>query len=271
MDIGALLVEADEETYESDTDRNRPQINTETPSNNDESNANLLKLAAQKVAHEQIVEEEKVFENITESFISEKNSLKQEQSTIVQKDVNDLLESNKGSTKVLKVNNEQLVLSKDADEDYNDDAEYETNDAFDDEANPRRQQDNPSDDEGEDDNDDDEGAEDPNMDSQLFIACFRSNYDAAKNALKLGARVFGRDRHGWTPLHWAASKGAVDIMELLIDFRKHSGKKLKKYLNARDTITGWTALHVSTSSVLNEFRVYVLIYSWRVSTDTLKL
>ena len=47
----------------------------------------------------------------------------------------------------------------------------------------------------------------------------------------------GTDRHGWTALHWATSKGHSAVLEVLIDNDSD--------VNAADFINGWTPLHLS--------------------------
>eukprot|EP01036_Dinobryon_divergens_P035002 gene35002-45307_t len=100
-----------------------------------------------------------------------------------------------------------------------------------------------SDDEGDEDSEREDG--DKDLDNRLILACARPNYDAVISALKHGAYLFCRDRHGWTPLHWVASKGATDLIELLLEKRKKTGKKMKPFVNAVDTIAGWTPLHLA--------------------------
>ncbi|CAE7798764.1 unnamed protein product [Symbiodinium necroappetens] len=50
----------------------------------------------------------------------------------------------------------------------------------------------------------------------LHEAVRQQDLEGARQALDLGAEVAGRDAYGWTPLHVAASKGAVDICDLLL-------------------------------------------------------
>lgn len=49
----------------------------------------------------------------------------------------------------------------------------------------------------------------------LMVACFHGNEAAAKLLLQCGADPEARDRGGYTPLHWAALKGLLPIIELL--------------------------------------------------------
>lgn len=82
-------------------------------------------------------------------------------------------------------------------------------------------------------------------DVQLQICCFRGNTSGLEKIL---SKVSGtgalsrRDQHGWTPLHWCASKGHSSTMKAILD---HAAPKSKRLVNAQDGITGWTPLHVS--------------------------
>lgn len=129
------------------------------------------------------------------------------------------------------------------------------------------------DDNGE--NDDDElDGHDINLNASLIIASCRNRVDQVKLLLKRRAYYFCRDRHGWTPLHWAASKGNTEIMEILLEHRTSINPNLKPYLNAMDAITGWTPLHVRTPfSVSLSFQFLfhddsVVFNRWLVSMDT---
>jgi cytohesin len=55
-----------------------------------------------------------------------------------------------------------------------------------------------------------------------------------KTALEKGANPNAKDNIGWTPLHWAAHKGRVEIVELLLERGANP--------NAKDNI-GWTPLY----------------------------
>jgi hypothetical protein len=90
---------------------------------------------------------------------------------------------------------------------------------------------------------------DDDISQQLLHACHLGKLDKVEKLLdKSGVNLMYRDRHGWTPLHWAASKGNTEIMEELIRHRKRQNKKMKKFLNAQDELAGWTPLHVQLYS-----------------------
>jgi ankyrin repeat protein len=93
---------------------------------------------------------------------------------------------------------------------------------------------------------------DPELDTELMIASYRGDIRKVENLLSSGARYFARDRHRWTALMWAASGGYDDIIEVLISCVEK--KKLRSYLNAKDCIIGWTALHVSRQRTILSFK-----------------
>ena len=105
------------------------------------------------------------------------------------------------------------------------------------------EEDEEDEDEGED--DEENTCDDPQLNQSLLFASRNDKNENVKNALKKGAYYFTRDRHGWTALHWAASKGCDEVIEVLLDFAKKNDKNVNKFINAQDSITGWTALHVS--------------------------
>ena len=94
-------------------------------------------------------------------------------------------------------------------------------------------------DDGSYDGPEDEG--DSTKNSELILACSKGNIDTVNKLLHSGASYNCRDRHGWTPLHWAASKGYDGVVSILIDA---AGERCKRYVNSADDITGWTPLHV---------------------------
>lgn len=51
----------------------------------------------------------------------------------------------------------------------------------------------------------------------LFRAARVEDVHGMASCLAVGAEVNGRDQNGWTPLHWAAFKGRVKSVEVLIE------------------------------------------------------
>jgi len=99
--------------------------------------------------------------------------------------------------------------------------------------------------EEEEEEDDDDMDQDKELNQTLMFSIFNDKVESVRISLKKGAYYFMRDRHGWTPLHWAASKGYIEIIELLLDHVKNSNKSVSRYVNAQDKITGWTPMHVA--------------------------
>jgi Ankyrin repeats (3 copies) len=103
------------------------------------------------------------------------------------------------------------------------------------------------------DNDDEEGEsgsadrieseEDTEYDAELLVAAYHGDVAKVVKLIRLGARYDARDRHRWTAMMWAAAGGYDDVIEALVGCVKRP--LLRRYLNAKDNITGWTALHVS--------------------------
>jgi len=79
----------------------------------------------------------------------------------------------------------------------------------------------------------------------LFRHAFHGNAKKAKELLNGCAKEQGvdslsvnpRDKHGWTPLIWASSRGHIDMCELLI--------RRGALLNVKEETNGWTALHLA--------------------------
>jgi hypothetical protein len=85
------------------------------------------------------------------------------------------------------------------------------------------------------------------LNTQLFVACYKNNLADIKHFLKNGASLTARDRqgHGWTPLHWTASKGYNDATEFLIETRRKQKKKVRPFVNSKDALAGWSPLHLA--------------------------
>eukprot|EP01038_Epipyxis_sp_PR26KG_P013614 gene13614-18272_t len=241
MNIGDLLSQAAEEIYVGD--EFEPDIAPVLGNVGKLESSAILLQAAQVIAKEERADADKIFEESA-------NEINRELSTSIrERELEDiLLQAAKDVTAHTKVQIDTTF--SDEDNEYDDDthppAEDDipkkgTNVKFSDNIDSEEEDDIPED---EDSDIDEEVNEELN--SQLIIACYREKVDMVINLLKKGANHFARDRHGWTPLLWSASKGFNEIIEVLLEFRKEELKKpLSKYINARDKITGWTALHVA--------------------------
>ena len=255
MDIGSLLAEVAAETF---TDELLPigkkksnETNT-NPINKKESQSTLsiLQSSAAVVHLEDTIIAEKVLQNVTKDTISG------EAYDELAADVDELIKS---SSEVPSANEQHKKVTLEYDDpDDETNYDYEKEDAHYSDSRFEKVAEvanegkfDKVDDEISDEGDEDSEREDidTELDSKLILACARPNYDSVITALRNGAYISCRDRHGWTPLHWVASKGATDLVELLIEKRKITGKKLKPFVNAADTITGWTPLHVNSSMI----------------------
>ena len=96
-----------------------------------------------------------------------------------------------------------------------------------------------------------ESEEETEYDAELLIASYRGDVVKVMKLIRLGARYDARDRHRWTALMWAAAGGYDDIIKAVLGSLKRP--LLRRFLNAKDSITGWTALHVSPMH--DEYRI----------------
>ncbi len=85
---------------------------------------------------------------------------------------------------------------------------------------------------------------DRNYDFQLHHACYSGDKREIRYLLEKRVNILNKDRHGWTPLHWAAAKGFDDIVTVLVNSIDNSTTRVK-YINDLDDITGWSALHLA--------------------------
>lgn len=89
---------------------------------------------------------------------------------------------------------------------------------------------------------DDDEPGDEARNRELIIAVAQGDEKNVRWLLSHGASYCCSDMHGWTPLHWAASKGNEDMIALLLDAA--GNERLKKFVNRPDALSGWTPLHV---------------------------
>ena len=101
--------------------------------------------------------------------------------------------------------------------------------------------------------DDDEDDEDygngnlSNADKELQFACYHGVTSDCRRALRNGGSIMKRDKHGWLPIHWAAAHGHEQIIDVLLESTSIDTEKKKlKYINAQESITGFTPLHLSS-------------------------
>ena len=80
---------------------------------------------------------------------------------------------------------------------------------------------------------------------QLIVAAKNGKADTLQELLERGANIKCKDNHGWTALHWGAANGHMNIIKKLCKHLSGNERELVNYMNIRENITGWTALHVS--------------------------
>lgn len=101
-------------------------------------------------------------------------------------------------------------------------------------------------DEDQEDEDDDEEDYDADATLELRFAVCRGQSGKVEALLKKKANLLQEDRHGWNCVHWAASRGYLDVMEVLLEHHKRRGKRLRPLLLRRDSkLAGWTPLHIA--------------------------
>lgn len=228
MNIAELLAEAAEETFEknaeayaNDTFEEDPVLLPSQPANAMESASSILKKAAQIVVNEDKAFAEDAFiKAVAEVKVEVENIRVSPRQQVESRDAEEIL----------------LQSSKEIDEYYNDtvlNAVIKTDDGY-------------SSEEVAEDNENEENEEnnDSDLNSQLIFMTYNGKSDSVRSMLEKGGNYFARDQHGWTPLHWAASKGFDDIIEILIRHVQSKGRNVKTFVNAHDSLTGWTALHV---------------------------
>ena len=236
MDVGSLLAQVDAEIFEPEREDFISPSVTANPQNQHQSVNEILNSAAQEVILEEKRITDKAFNEVNEELLQDNISSTPSDRLVSSFEIAEevtTLQNREQSTVNLGRKDSEILDQDDYSSEEKDQFEVET-----------KEPEEPDD--GEEDSDREET--DEALDKQLILACARPNYDAAINALKSGAYLFCRDRHGWTALHWAASKGSSDLVNLLLEKRRNSGKKMKPFVNATDSLAGWTPLHVSYSS-----------------------
>ena len=90
------------------------------------------------------------------------------------------------------------------------------------------------------------GCGNPEADRALRKAANEGNIEAVRQHLADGADVHAKDKHGWTPLHYAACDGHKEIAELLIA----KGADV----NAEDVLSGRTPLDYADGETVDLLR-----------------
>jgi ankyrin repeat protein len=88
----------------------------------------------------------------------------------------------------------------------------------------------------------DEYDENNELKTEFLIGCYRNDKKLVENLIdKSETKVLKSiDKHGWSPLHIAASKGNLAVCEILLNH-----KSIIKRINLMDKLAGFTALHLA--------------------------
>jgi hypothetical protein len=78
------------------------------------------------------------------------------------------------------------------------------------------------------------------LDEELLDAARNGDTARVRELLRKGANANAKDRGGWTPLHWAAFWGHVDVAKLLLE---HGAD-----VNAKESVYDATPLHVAAAT-----------------------
>jgi len=271
QDIGALLAEVNAELIFQKNDHDDYELNFESDDNNndydndndndDNTDQNYIKLNS---GNQKIIDTSKILKDAAQVVQKEEKVLLDEAITNVSNEIK-IPHPPPLSSKQINNNNDALNILIEACHDIDQSIKSkidkdqlnikmidDDNDKMMNITNDDSNKENNSDDDDDDGDDDDDQEEDNNgtsndasLNQTLLFACYNDKIENVKLLLNKNINYFIRDRHGWTPLHWACSKGYEDIVNTLISHVIKLKRNLKVYINAQDKITGWTALHVS--------------------------
>jgi ankyrin repeat protein len=88
-----------------------------------------------------------------------------------------------------------------------------------------------------------------NLASRLLYYCSQEDLPSVKSLIREregGENLVrhAKDKHAWTALHWAASRGNVELVNVLIGAVSTKTRK-RKFINKADDIAGFTPLHLA--------------------------
>jgi ankyrin repeat protein len=86
------------------------------------------------------------------------------------------------------------------------------------------------------------------MDNALIEAVKYDNSNKTKRLIKAGASITAKHEDGWSPLHFAASRGNTDICKLLMEEYAKAGGSTRKLINAKNN-AGKTPLHYAATNI----------------------
>ncbi len=201
------------------------------------SGLSTLKLAAKIVASEERVDVAEVFKK-ADTLVNKQ--IEEEELSYDQTFDDD--EKNNGSDvgKLLSQISEDIHYNK-IESDLND-VEKILQEAAQEIQNEEKYSDAEASDSSQNDSDEEEEVGDSEKNVELIICASQGNEKRVRWLLEHGASINARDRHGWTALHWASSRGHHEVVSLLLETA--GSFRTKKYVNKKDELSGWTALHV---------------------------
>jgi hypothetical protein len=250
MDLGSLLAESNrdaarEENYDID------EFEEDADDSHGVDKVAVLRAASAKVALEEKKIADRIFNTVADDIDTDLRSKKLDNRERERGRDNEVELKSK---KVERDRDDELAIlaaaSREVNENYNKVDTVENADRYKTSPIGKEEKEHTPEPESEDDPDEGEDDEDEENDdalnTTLIFAVHDEKQEGVKKALKKGAYYFARDRRGWTPLHWAASKDNEDIIDILIEHVKKEGKNVSRYINSQDKIAGWTPLHVRT-------------------------
>ena len=88
----------------------------------------------------------------------------------------------------------------------------------------------------------DEYEEDNELKTEFLVGCYRNDKKLIEKLIdKTESKILKSiDKHGWSPLHIAASKGNLAVCEILLN-----NSTITKRINVMDKLAGFTPLHLA--------------------------
>jgi len=80
---------------------------------------------------------------------------------------------------------------------------------------------------------------------KFILAAKNGKLDLVQSLLGKNANIRCTDSHGWTAMHWGAANGHVNVIKRLCKHMSDNGRALTSFINMKENLTGWSALHVS--------------------------
>lgn len=104
----------------------------------------------------------------------------------------------------------------------------------------------------------------------FFMDCYHGKIANIEKHCERGADLKYSDRHGWNVFHWVAAKGLKNVLLCLV--KEYDTRTVRRIINSKDTITGWTPLHVHLFFMLYSIynHPHVLFVRLRHQRDMLK-